>query len=712
MCIRSLTIVAMAMLLPGLASLAEAQAEKPAKSGSGTGSIDIGARSTDVSGDAARWQRFRDLGDGLLGGFRFSRSGTGWLFQAAADHVGREDQRYTLTYKRGGKLKASLVWDQIPLFMSESTSTLYTGVGTGTLLLPDAIQQAGQASAANTANFIGGAQRFDLKSRRDILKLDVIFRPTRELDLTFNLKNTVREGTMPYGLYLTQPIESPAPIDTRTTDIGTSLQWTSSKARLSLGYAGSWFDNHISTLVWDNPWRFQDSATLGSSQGRMALGPDNAYHAVTASGALEMAGRSNLSASFTFGGANQNEALLPFTINSAINQPTLPRATAEAEVRNTAANVALTSRPQPWVWLAARWRYYDSNNKMPNFGTPDYIRADQLLSEFSEVIATKPLSFSRNNVDLDVSFTPRPFAALRAGYSRNESTWENRIFSGSVEEVTRASVDTTGFGWLTVRGIVEHSSRNGSGFRDTFLVALEEQPTMRHFDVADRDRDRVTALVQVTPGTMFGLSASVARGKDKYDDAKLGSGGFGLKSYENRRYTVSADVTPNERVAGGVWFVREKYDALQRSRSAAAGVQFVDPRRDWTLNSDDKVDTVSAELTLAQIGSKVDVHASYQTSRSLSHYLHSVGADSVLPVPASFPPVKNTLDTATVDVFWPLSDRVGIGAMYRYDRYAVQDFLLDETMLSGLLLRGGMFLGYVFRPYTANGVALRLNYRW
>jgi len=85
---------------------------------------------------------------------------------------------------------------------------------------------------------------------------------------------------------------------------------------------------------------------------------------------------------------------------------------------------------------------------------------------------------------------------------------------------------------------------------------------------------------------------------------------------------------------------------------------------------------------------------------------------SVLPVPVSFPPAKNTLDAATADVYWPVTNGVGVGVMYQFDRYRVQDFLLDESMLTGLVVRSGIFLGYVYRPYTANGVALRLNYRW
>jgi hypothetical protein len=444
----------------------------------------------------------------------------------------------------------------------------------------------------------------------------------------------------------------------------------------------------------------------------MALWPDNTLQTVTASGAVKMAGRTNLTASLTLGRANQNETLLPFTINTQIPAPVLARSTAEAQLHNTAMNVALTSRPHQWVWLSARWRYYDSDNRMPAFSGADYIRTDQRVGEFEDVISTAPLSFSRNTVDLDLSLTPHPFAAVRVGYSRNESTWENRIFSGSAEDVVRASVDTTAPGWLTFRGIVERASRSGLGFNDHLLEVFDEQPTMRHFDIADRDRTRVTGLVQVTPGTVFGASASVSKSKDEYNDAQLGASGFGLKSYENRRYSVSTDLTPTEQVSAGVWFVRENYAAFQRSRAAAAGPQFSDPLRDWMLNSDDNVDTVSAELQLRKLGSKVDIRMGYQTSRSTARYLHSVVNGSVLPVPASFPPAKNTLDVGTVDAIWPLTDRVGLGVNYLFDRYRVQDFLLDETMITGLQVRGGIFLGYVYRPYTANSVAVRLNYRW
>jgi len=715
--LRFSTISTLAALLFALPSIVAAQDAAPdaapARTVRLTGSADFGLRLTDVSGDEARWQRFRDLSDGVyLNRFRLVEIGTDWRVRATADHVGREDQRYLLSYQSRGRLTVSLMWDQIPLWMSSSTRTLYTGIGTGTLLIADGIQASGQEDRTNLATFIDGARPFTLKYRRDVFRLDAAFSPTPEVDVSFNLKQTIRQGTQPYGAYNLQPIELPAPVDTRATDVGTSLQWTNTRARVSVGYQGSWFDNRAETLIWDNPWRLQDSATLGSSQGRMALWPDNALHAVTISGAVEVARRTNVTASATVGRASQDQTLLPFTINTEIESPMLPRPTAEAEVRNVAANVAVTSRPHPWVWVSARWRYYDSDNRIPKFDNADYIRADQRVSEFHEFISTAPLSFTRDNFDLDVSVTPQPFVAVRAAYSRNGSTWDNRIFAEAVEQVVRASIDTTTLGWLTLRGVVEHAVREGSGLREELLEAFEEQPAMRHFDIADRDRTRYTLLVQATPGSIVAASASLARGKDDYNDAHLGSGGFGLKSYENRRYSASVDVTPTEQVAAGVWYARESYEAFQRSRTARPGTQFTDPRRDWMLSTDDTVDTVSVDVDLLRLRDTVDVRIGYQTSRGTSDYVHTVADTSQVDAPVRLPQIENVLNTVTVDVLRALSDRVSVGVMYRYESYDVRDFLLDETFLTSLNMLGGMFLGYEFRPYTANGLWFRVNYRW
>ena len=81
------------------------------------GSFDFGGRFSNVDGDEARFQRYRDLRDGaFLENFRYNRERENWLFDAKATHVGYRDQRYQANFNRFGKVKGWFEWDQIPLF--------------------------------------------------------------------------------------------------------------------------------------------------------------------------------------------------------------------------------------------------------------------------------------------------------------------------------------------------------------------------------------------------------------------------------------------------------------------------------------------------------------------------------------------------------------------------------------------------------------------
>ena len=135
-----------------------------------TGSVDFGVRGTSVTGDAARYERYRDLGDGLfIEDARVSREHDNWLLDFGAEHVGRRDQRYTGSIVRPGKLKASLMWDQIPMLLSNSTRTLFSGIGTGVLTIDDAIQARIQAQpSALAVIFQQSATTFDTRTARKI----------------------------------------------------------------------------------------------------------------------------------------------------------------------------------------------------------------------------------------------------------------------------------------------------------------------------------------------------------------------------------------------------------------------------------------------------------------------------------------------------------------------------------------------------------------
>src|SRR6187551_2716677 len=99
---RTRTVILTGALLLAFAGVARAQqdatAAQTAAAGPASdlapfspkfGSIDFGYRGNDVTGDAARFQRYRDLRDGgYVDRFAFKRDTDTWAFDATANNVG------------------------------------------------------------------------------------------------------------------------------------------------------------------------------------------------------------------------------------------------------------------------------------------------------------------------------------------------------------------------------------------------------------------------------------------------------------------------------------------------------------------------------------------------------------------------------------------------------------------------------------------------
>ena len=101
-----------------------------------------------------------------------------WTFEAQAWNIGYRDQRYQLDLQRVGRLTGTFLWDQIPLWISGDTRTLYTETQPGVFRLEDSMQQAIQAGQATLHAYEDQAVRFDLRTMRKIGQADVMFNAT------------------------------------------------------------------------------------------------------------------------------------------------------------------------------------------------------------------------------------------------------------------------------------------------------------------------------------------------------------------------------------------------------------------------------------------------------------------------------------------------------------------------------------------------------
>jgi MtrB/PioB family decaheme-associated outer membrane protein len=514
------------------------------------------------------------------------------------------------------------------------------------------------------------------------------------------------------------------PVDDRTTDVRTQLEWANSRGLLGVGYNGSFYNQNIPTFTWDNPLRYTDSATAGPATGRTALWPTNSMNTFNANGLFKVAPRTRASAAISYGVMDQNETLLPNTSNTALVAPPVERASADAKVDVTSMLFGLTANPWNWVWMNARYRYYDYVNNTPEF-TNQVVPGDYGIGAIE---TSEPMTFNRKTFDLDGAFSPIQILSFNAGYSREDYankikalSAQGRIYESTVEDTYRVSLDSVNNRFFTARLKYEHAKRTGSNFDEEMLVEIGEQPGMRHYDIAPRNRDRVIGVFTLTPVPYLDLNATVFNGRDKYPESEMG-----LQDNKNNGYSFGFDVVTKRVFGFGVNYGHEKYDTLQESRTAnppasdtSVPKQFNDPRRNWTNSIDDKVSTWSAYVNLDRAISRTDIRLGYDLSDGNTNYTYGLAPLTTLATPVQYTiQPENRIEVFKADAQYFVRENIALGFGYWYEHYTTQDFGLDPALMDQGYVASptgtdvGFFSGYAYEPYKANTVYVRMRYLW
>jgi MtrB/PioB family decaheme-associated outer membrane protein len=717
-----MALVIVTLALVPLAASAQTPAPSTPPS---TGSVDFGIRGTTFDGDGARYERYRDLGDGLfVEGVKLNREQKGWFLNLNADHVGRRDQRYLFNAERPGTFTSWFLWDQIPMLLSRTTRTLFSGISTGTLSIDDALQAQVQAQPAAIAPIFNQfSTEFDTRTRRQIAEGGFAYLANDALTFNARVRHTNREGTIPFGGSFghSSLVELPAPTQHDLTETDAGAEYVRDPVLLRAGYTGSWFHNNVTSVVFDNPFRAIDSAAV-PSRGRLTLAPSNSYNGVNGLASVTLPHRTRATAYVSVGAlSDAGDPIVPQTINTALTAAPLARTTVEGKARTRAANLSFVSRPTRYVDVTAGYRLYDFDNRTPEFAMTERFAYDNAGSAVDPPVFTEPFGMVRHTLDADLKLKPASGVAAGIGFTRLVEDRTHRIFESTTDNVVRFSFDSVSYQYFTVRTKYEHAQRRGTGIEEgeRELASIGEQPGMRHFDVAARDRDRVTVLGSITPVTNVGVSLSVAAGKDDYLESL-----FGLRDNTHRVYGAGVDITPAERVVLSASYSYERYNALSRSRQANPGVQFTDPSRNWATDAADRAHSWLMSADIGRIADKVDLRFSYDFSRARARYTYITGpvpdrtlpeeavVSTTLPTPSELPPTLSELQRGTADIIYALASHLSIGASYWHERYRVNDFTLDADANPDLARGQALLIGYLYRPFTANTVWGRLIYHW
>jgi MtrB/PioB family decaheme-associated outer membrane protein len=708
------------------------------------GSIDLGFRGgPDAAGDGARFERYRDLRDGAFSQILIERVTPTSMFDAKAFNIGYRDQQYLVNYS-GGPARVSFTWTSTPLNYGFNTATPWTQTAPGVLSLsplarlqvqnraPGIVGVPSTASQLLTSSIYRGlAQPTDLVSRRDAANIAVAYDATRDVGFTATFTTTTRTGYQPWGasFAFNNANEIPMPLDSRTNDVSTGLEYSSPKGMVRVAWDASWFTNNVQTLVWDNPMRATDTTPYdpsgysngkGPAQGRMALAPSNSMNALSGTALYKLPYRSTINGTLSYTVMSQNEPLIPWTINPVIANATvyrsfpelasLPRATAEAEVHGVNGLVNFTSRPNRYFGLTARYRFNDHRNLTPMFDAREYVRFDAVPEETGG--ETEQFNIRQNTFDLNATFSPFTYTSFRVGYGYDTFNRTGRAFSDMTDNTVRASIDTVGNRYVTVHGIYEYTLRKGSGFSEASIEEGGAQPGLRFYDEADRDRNKGTLVFVVNPIDTIDVTFSAAIAKDVYK----GEGhAFGLLDALNHSFNVGVNVNPAERVGFGVNYGRDYFDSNQLSRNAnpPPDPQFNDPARNWSLGNTEIVNNVDVYLDLPKIVRRTNVRIAYSYSDSDNGFLFGGPRIASLAAAGQFLPLPNVTNVwhrGTADVSYFFHKQVGVAVGYWYEKFDVTDFatvnLPDGTPRIDYL--GEISTGYGNRPYQGSTAFVRL----
>ena len=748
-----LTMAAAALMLVS-ASLAGAQ-QPSAAAAPVTGSVDFGFRGGSVSGDEARFERYRDMRNGANINFHVAKETEAYAVGAWANNVGYRDGRYGFDFSNA-KLKVKFSFDSTPLNYGYNTLTpwtLTTGGAEAKLTLDAATRLRVQnrevgvlgipttaAQAAGASIYRGLANPFELQSRRDSLTLELGYALTKSVEAEFMFASHKRGGYMPFGaaFAFNNAAEVPLPIDDRTNEFEVGIDWTGKKGMFRVAYERSAYANTYQSLVWDNPLRATDwngtagtgwdpsgySNGNGPATGRLATSPDNSMNVVTLTGLAKLAKRTSLSGNIAVINMKQDDALIPWTTNPVIANATtyasypylatLPRATAQAEVKGLNASFVFNTRPHSKVNVTARYRHNSHDNQTPEFRLDNTVRFDAVPEPYAG--ETEPYTITQNKFDADASFSVLPYTSIKVGYGADANKKTYLAYHKLTDSTFRASIDSVGNQFITLRALFEHTKRSGSEFDQEAITGAGGQPNLRLFDDAERTRNRTTVLATLTPVPMFDVTLSYGVGKDDYDIGLNPQ--FGLLNNDNTVFNVGVNLSPRPEVSFGFNVGQEKFSSLQKSRNAnpAPDAQWTDAARDWSLDNDETVRNVDLYLDLVEAIAKTDIRINYSFADSDQAFVHSgprIASLAAANTFEAFPNVTNQWQRLTVDLKYSITPKIGIGAAVWHEKFEVSDFAtinLAGTQDPRIDYLGGITMGYGNRPYKATTGFLRLFY--
>jgi len=672
------------------------------------------------------------------------------------------DQSYLATFGSYGHFKVQFRYDEIPHIYSNTTRTAFTELTPGASAncggascvqwtFPSLIRQSLQATSAGTLpstvstqvvpqeNFItpmmirrGGTlySNYDVTPRWQVYGL--FFRESergsRPLGLIMNSSPSA-SATAGYG------VELPEPIRYYNNLVRAGINFARHSLVLDTSYIGWFFQNDLDAMSWDNPFRLTNETQTNPLTGRMALYPGNEYHQFNFSTGMDLTKYLHFTASLTPGWRRQNQALLPYTTNTAINScgdgtqactslSVLPEGSLHGDVQTLAMNYVLTSNPWKDIQLRANYRHYDYNdNTRSQTFTP--VQGDVGAPTAND---DTRFGYNRKTVETSGSWYFAKRSSVKVGYEGEWMDRKNRDVAHSKENGVFTTLDWSPTRDLLFRASYRHASREPDRYQDdqasdpttgaevtctdTDVQFTADQRCHRRFDEAARLQDRGDVMAQYDVNDRFTITGFAGTLQNNYSrkggtnsptalNFLTGSAArtgayylYGVQKDLSWNYGFDLDYALSSQVTIFAEYSYEfyHYRMISRTRTPpAAGLTILtctacdSANNDWESTQREPVNIYSAGIDYTP-GRKVSISSYYSLSAGNayvnSHYLGdpsiTTGANAFLLTGANaavdYPSTANRIHEVGFRLQYRLTERFTPRIEYRYQQWDNRDY--------------------------------------
>jgi hypothetical protein len=577
--------------------------------------------------------------------------------------------------------------------------------------------------------------------------LSASYNLTRHWDVNASFSRESQKGTRPIGTVMNSSPSASAsagygeellePINYFTNWIRANLEYGARSFVVQGGYTGSYFDNNITSMTWDNPFNYSLAGITTPTSGRMALYPDNHANYLNFAAGTDLTKYFHATASINPGWLRQDEPFIPYTTNSAINTcgsgtqacnslAVLPEANLGGDVQTLAMNYNFST--VTWKKLAAKvnYRYYDwSDNTNSTFVfTP--VQGD--ASAPSGPDSHTPFGFTSKDLEATGYWYFAKKSSLKAGY---EGLWMDRTdrdVAHSLDNSVFAAGDWTPIKDLLFRISYRRSNRKPESYQDdqavdpitgapvtctsTDINFTADERCHRRFDEAARIQNRGDASLDYTLFDKITLSAFGGTLQNDYNQPGgvnsptplnflTGAAAtthpyylYGLLKDISYNYGIDVNYAVTNQITFYAEYSREHYYTrmITRYRTPATGTQTIltctgcdSANNDWQSTTRDPVDVYSVGFDL-QPAKKIYLTTYYTLSAGKgnvnSQYLGNpaitTGANAFLLTGTNAAtPYPETVDRNHEVGFvfkYKLTDKLTPKLEYRYQQWDNRDY--------------------------------------